>query len=627
MKLLQIKDPKQIKENTEIEDDIAVGIDLGTTNSVVAVYNNDKVEVIANELGDKLLKSLIVINDNKIAVGEKAAIALNEQKHTVIKSIKRLMGKGINEISNNISDLNLNIDIKNSEQVIKIKADTDLILTPEQISAYILLELKNRAEKHLNKPISKAVITVPAYFNEAARLATKRAAEIAGLQVLRLINEPTSAALAYGLDDKLEGTYVIYDLGGGTFDVSILKLDKGVFRVLATSGDVNLGGDNIDNLIAQKIISFLEQKNITNLSNQESNYILLKAKQLKEILSSQENHSITLEIRGNTHSFVFNNYDLKDLINPIIDKTINICKHALQDANLSITDTKGIVLVGGSTRIPYLQNKLEEVFAIKPYSNLNPDEVVAIGAAYQAANLTGKIQKSLLLDVVPLSLGIETVGGITEKIIFRNSPTPIAKAQEFTTFKDNQTAMLIHVLQGEREMVKDNQSLAKFSLKGIPSMVAGAAKVEVTFMVDSDGLLFVTAQEKTTSVKQEIEIKPSFGLAEDEIKQMIIDGLQNAEQDMQQRILEVSKVDALTLINSSKSALKIDQNLLTSKEVDKINKFILQLEKLIEHGSREEIEDASKNLALETEKFAELRMNKSIQQALTGKSIKDVENN
>ncbi|KAL0265532.1 UNVERIFIED_CONTAM: hypothetical protein PYX00_010925 [Menopon gallinae] len=517
-------------------------------------------------------------------------------------------------MSNLIIDKNTN-DSKDSNGVIKLKvnkenSNTIKTLTPEEISGYILKYIKEKTEELFKTKISKAVITVPAYFNESARMATKNAAHLAGLEVMRLINEPTAAALAYGLDDGISGSYLIYDLGGGTFDVSILQLQNGVFRVIATKGDLSLGGDDFDYLIALELINIIKDKYNVSIKKAEINKsdisaLMLQAKSIKEKLSNSNRTTTSVLFRDKEYKITFE-------------------QKALHDANLSENNLNGIILVGGSTRLNVIKQLIKKTFNLDAYCTLNPDEVVAIGAGYQAANLNGDIKKSLLLDITPLSLGIETYGGIVEKIVFRNTPIPVSKTQNFTTFKDNQTSLILHILQGERELVKDNQSLAKFTLKGIPPMPAGVPRIEVNFTIDTDGLLKVTAKEKISNICNTIEIKPTFGLDVNHVKEMILDSIKNAESDIEKRSLEISKTNALHLMNVTKHAIKEDKDLLSSKEMEDITNVLNLLQKAVEKNNSKEIKDLTIKLNLTTEDFANKRISKAIKSSLEGEDINNV---
>ncbi|KAL0263802.1 UNVERIFIED_CONTAM: hypothetical protein PYX00_011101 [Menopon gallinae] len=606
MKLLKITDPLSINNISENNSkELVLGIDLGTTNSVIATYVNNKIQVI-NIHGKELIPSMVAVLNNEILVGEETQRVINDPNATIFKSVKRFMGRSKEDVIKTLTNIPPNLD-KNSEGAIKLLVNkpNGKSYSAVEISSFILKYLKNEAEKYLNTTITKVVITVPAYFNEQARLATKQAAELAGLKVLRLINEPTAAALAYGLDDGIEGTYLIYDLGGGTFDVSILRLNKGVFQVIATKGDLSLGGDDFDYLISLKIIEKLEKEYGDNIGiNQLVSYIIPYAKEIKEELSNSS--SITKEIKINNRNY---------------KKTITICKEAIEDANITLADLKGIILVGGSSKISIISNLLVNEFKLKPYCSLNPEQVVAIGAAYQAASLNGDIKKSLLLDITPLSLGIETYGGITEKIIFRNTPIPIAKGQEFTTFKDNQTSLKIHIVQGERELVKDNQSLAQFTLKNIPPMPAGVARILVTFTIDADGLLTVTASEKNTNITQYIEVKPAYGLQVEDIKNMILDGITNAEEDLINRSLQLAQTEAMHLVNITQYALSQDKDLISTEEVNTINSMIQKLINTLNTNDINLIKAAKEDLTQSTQNFATKRINKAIKLGLEGKKI------
>ena len=575
--LLKITEPSASTEN-EVEQDI-VGIDLGTTNSLIAMVKDEKVKFFADENGVEIHPSIVCYEDAGV----------------VISSIKRLMGKSFADVQN--QKLNFKIEQNsNQKEVLQILVG-DKKIRPAEISAEILKNLKNLAEKSLKTEIKKAVITVPAYFDEAAKNATKLAANLAGLEVLRLVNEPTAAALAYGLDNSVEGIYCIYDLGGGTFDVSILKMQKGVFKVLGVSGDNALGGDDFDHLIAEKLCVNLAQ-----------------ARKIKENLSSD-----------NIANSQFTRADFENLILPKIEKTFMLTKNLIEDLELESEDIKGVILVGGSTRIPLVKRKLTEIFGQqKILDKLDPDRIVAAGAAWQAYNLSGQSQ-NLLLDVTALSLGIEMMGGIVDKIIHRNSTIPTALKKEFTTYADNQTGMKLHIVQGERELAADCRSLASFEIKNITPMKAGLARVEVTFKVDADGLLTVTAFDKTTKEKQEIEVRPSYSLGQEEIKKMLLDSLQNSQADIENRLL------IQTIVEAEKDALIIKQDLenpavsIPPDEKKLIAEKILILEKLIaEKSSRDLILEAQKQLEKASENLILQKVNLVLKEKITGKKVNQI---
>lgn len=564
--------------NKASTDGIAIGIDLGTTHSVMAVYQEGHPITLTTSLSGSpkgtIIPSIVAYDDGQILVGQEALSHPN-----AIKSIKRLMGQERDPLQTSPQQH-----------------------SPIEISSEILKAIKQEAELRLSQKVTKAVITVPAYFDEAARQETKKAAELAGLTVLRLLNEPTAAALAYGLDQKVEGTYAIYDFGGGTFDISIIRFTKGVFQVIATGGDTKLGGDDLDEAIIDHIT-----KNHPELSFPQT-----LGRTLKEALTEQE------MIKWNNISLT--QKQLKAIVDPFLERTLKICARALADAQIDIGFLNGVVLVGGSTKMPLVRQKVTEFFKQLPLTNVNPDEVVALGAAIQAHSLTYG-SNNLLLDVTPLSLGLETMGGLVEKIIHRNSPIPIAIAQEFTTYQEGQTGMDIHVLQGEREFVKDCRSLAKFTLQGIPSLPAGIARVRVTFRLDVDGLLTVNAREETTGIEQTIDIKPSYGLSETDLLKILRDNYEQGAEDVDQRLLVEEKVHAQQFLKMLKRALSDDSDLLTTKELKNMEDEIFILQNLLNSNEKNVIKTQVKKLEQISQPFAEKRMSRSLTRALAGQKI------
>lgn len=590
--LFDIQEPGHHKLSSK--ETTAIGIDLGTTNSLVAYSTDQRPQIIADDKGKNILPSIIsYFPDGKKIVGseEHGAIALS--------SIKRFMGKGVDNFDR--SSLLANY-VKNDHESLVFDLGFKTV-SPIEASAEIFKSLKQRAEQYLQQPVTQAVVTVPAYFDDAARAATKHEAHLAGLHVLRLINEPTAAALAYGLDKQAEGKYIIYDLGGGTFDVSVLNMQKGIFQVLATGGDTNLGGDDIDYLL----VDLLKQKS----PEQDLASLHARARQIKESFSTES------VVDGLTYQ----QFEL--LITPIIDRTINVVRNVMRDAELKPNQIKGVVLVGGSTRIKLIKAKLDAFFQTECLSDLNPDEVVALGAAIQAESLT-KGSDNLLIDVTPLSLGLELMGGLNEKIIDRNTPLPISVSKEFTTYQDGQTAMWFHIIQGERDLVKDCRSLARFELRNIPAMKAGVARVVVNFTIDADGLLTVSAEEMTTGSKQIIDIKPSYGLSSEQIESMLIDAINNADLDVTQRLLIESKVDAMRVINMLDKATKEDPDLLSNTEFKNIETQIKLLQQSIDQNQRDKIEKNLQQLENLIKDFSDRKMNKYIKLALQGKTIDEV---
>jgi molecular chaperone HscA len=590
-----------------------VGIDLGTTNSLVAARCGLKVETLPDEGGEHLLPSIVHYgSDGLISVGRKAkAFALTDPKNTLV-SVKRMLGKGLTELRQLGHYLPYEFDATREDTAPAVLTHAGS-KDPVAVSSDILSALKARAESALKGELEGAVITVPAYFNDAQRQQTKEAAELAGINVLRLLNEPTAAAVAYGLDSADQGNIVVFDLGGGTFDVSLLSLTRGVFEVLSTGGDTNLGGDDFDRLLAAWLIS---QSGESAVAEGEA---LQLANELKHQLSDVEEVEFTMgDYQGSVSREQF-----AEIAKEPLSRAMMICRRSLRDAGLELDEIDNVVLVGGSTRMPLVRAAVAEFFGREPLTSIDPDKVVAVGAGIQADVLIGNKSDSdfLLLDVTPLSLGIETMGELVEKIIPRNTTIPVSRAQEFTTFKDGQTAMALHVLQGEREAVADCRSLARFTLRGIPSMVAGAAKIRVTFQVDADGLLSVSAEETLTSVKSEIQVKPSFGLEAETIESILQASQENARADMELRSLQEAKVDAMQLIDAVAAAVIADPQLLEEGEEQRINEGVAALIAALENGSSAEVSDLTAALNRISGDFAARRMDAHISQALKGESI------
>lgn len=624
MALFQIAEPGE--SAAPHEHRLAVGIDLGTTNSLVASVISASTEVIADEKGRKLLPSVVrYLADGSVVTGTDALAAAESDPANTVSSAKRLIGRRLADIEH---VEHLPYEIEDAEGMLRIRTAAGP-KTPVEVSAEILKTLRDRAEARFGgEPLSGAVITVPAYFDDAQRQATKDAARLANLTVLRLLNEPTAAALAYGLDNGAEGLYLIYDLGGGTFDVSLLKLTKGVFEVLATGGDSALGGDDFDHRVFCWALEEVRKEfgSIGILSQEEKRRLLNAARAAKEALTDGEEAPLTVTLAdGKTTTLTLTRKTFEDLTCHLVRKTIDAVGRVLHDADVKTDDIRGIVLVGGATRMPIISQCVERAFGLKPLNDIDPDQVVAVGAAMQANKLVGNASGDdwLLLDVTPLSLGLETMGGLVEKVIPRNSPIPIARAQDFTTFRDGQTAMAIHVVQGEREVVDACRSLARFELRGIPPMAAGAARIRVTFEVDADGLLSVSAREQQTGVEASVTVKPSYGLSDEEIVRMLRDGTGSAAADMVARELREQQVEARRLLESTHSALKADGDLLSPEERAKIDGLVETLSGLVTSDDTDAIRNAIETLSKETESFAARRMNRSILAALAGHSVDD----
>lgn len=617
MALLQISEPGHSPEPHQHR--LAVGIDLGTTNSLVATVRNGVATVLPDAYGRTLLPSIVrYLPGGNVEVGYPAQARQAEDPKNTIVSVKRFMGRGLRDVAH---VENAPYDFVDAPGMVQIRTPAG-VKSPVEVSAEILKVLHERSVSSLGGPLTGAVITVPAYFDDAQRQATKDAGKLAGLNVLRLLNEPTAAAIAYGLDNASEGIYAVYDLGGGTFDLSILKLSKGVFEVIATSGDSMLGGDDFD----QRLFCWaVEQAKLPPLPPRDMRTLLVKAREAKEYLTFHGEAPLTAKLSGG--DFVdlrVTTEDFCSMTHNLVQKTLVPVRKALRDAGLTVEDIKGVVMVGGATRMPQVQRAVGEFFRRDPLNNLDPDKVVALGAAMQANVLAGNKAPGddwLLLDVIPLSLGLETMGGLVEKIVPRNSTIPVGRAQEFTTYKDGQTGMSFHVVQGERELVSDCRSLARFELKGIPPMAAGAARIRVTFQVDADGLLSVFAREDTSGVEASVAVKPSYGLGDGDIERMLRDSVEHAKEDMHARALAENRVDGQRLLDATLSALQADASLLSGEERQGIDASMQALQRTLAGKDHRAIKKASDELNRATADFAARRMDAGVRKALAGRKI------
>jgi len=618
MALLQISEPGGTPDPHQRR--IAVGIDLGTTHSLVAAVRHGVAECLPDEHGKVILPSAVhYLPRGGRRIGAQAlADAALDPRNTIV-SVKRFMGRGLADIAGRDK---LPYDFVDAPGMLKIRT-VDGEKSPVEVSAEILATLRQRAEDSFDDELFGAVITVPAYFDEAQRQATKDAAQLAGLNVLRLISEPTAAAIAYGLEHGSEGLYAVYDLGGGTFDISLLRLSAGVFEVVATGGDSALGGDDFDAMLAAHA---LQRAGLEAVTAQDKRAVLAAARAAKEKLSGADHATLACPLASGELEVRITRDEFFALTEPLVARTLAAVRKVLRDAKVGKDEVQGVVMVGGSTRMPRVQAAVGELFGRTPLTNLNPDEVVALGAAIQANALAGNAgaDELLLLDVIPLSLGLETMGGLVERIIPRNSTIPTARAQDFTTFKDGQTAMAIHVVQGERELVSDCRSLARFELRGIPPMVAGAARIRVTFQVDADGLLSVSAREEASGVQAAVNVKPSYGLADEDIARMLGEGFATAEEDMRERSLRESRVEAERLLLATRAALAADGDLLDAEQRAAIDAELEAVQQAREGNDHHHIDAAVEALARATEAFAAARMNRGIRQALAGKRVEDV---
>lgn len=620
--LMQIAEPGM--STAPHQERLAVGIDLGTTNSLVASVINGSPEVIKDDQGRELLPSVVrYLPDGTVHVGWDALAEQGSDPLNTISSAKRLIGRGLKDIEGNVT---LPYRFAAGEGMVRIETCQGE-KSPVEVSAEVLKNLRDRAQQRLGGELVGAVITCPAYFDDAQRQATKDAARLAGINVLRLLNEPTAAALAYGLDNGAEGLYLIYDLGGGTFDISLLKLDRGVFQVIATGGNSALGGDDFDRAVVDEMIR-RAKLDPAKLTAADRRTLAIEARRMREDLTAESPATFTAHLSGSrTVTSVWTREELAQVCDFLVQKTLTAVKNVLTDAHVKLSDISGMVLVGGATRMPCVKEAVKKFLGREPLSNIDPDTVVAVGASMQADKLAGNTHNGddwLLLDVTPLSLGLETMGGLVEKIIPRNTPIPVAMAQDFTTFKDGQTAMAIHVVQGEREVVDKCRSLARFELRGIPPMLAGVARIRVTFQLDADGILSVSAREQETGVESSVVVKPSYGLTDEDVVKMLQEGNAAAKEDMAERELREQRVEAARIIESTQSAMKADGDLLTDEEKKAILAVIAKLEATAKGDDFHAIEAGVAELSAATGPFAAKRMDRSIREALAGKDVNSI---